>query len=262
MLTGERSVSQTGLDAVALKPKECDVLAGLDVPVDTVAVDYEGRDHLPSADVLRELAEDKEVRLTIPVRADGFDPLGDDALLDEVPDSVRRILVAGHSAYLSEAESRRAVAPRLGAGVERAPDAWVGTAGVERIALAAGGTQYELLSRTTARDLRSLRAAGYDGEVAVYAPTVLSEDEDEILDGVGAYAARRPPVDAALPDGAATDADAAGRAREVLSKAVRDYGLVGTAETVREQVTELKEAGADVVVGYPACGVESFAESR
>lgn len=260
MLTGERSVSQTGLDAVALKPKECDVLAGLDVPVDTVAVDYEGRDHLPDPDVLRELAEKKEVRLTMPVRADGFDPLGDDGLWDEVPDSVRRILVAGHSAYLSEEESRRAVAPRLGAGVERAPGAWVGTAGVERIALAAGGTQYELLSRTTPRDLRALRAAGYDGEVAVYAPTAISEDEDEILDAVGAYAARRRPVAAALPDGAANDADAEGRAREVLSKAVRDYGLVGTTETVRKRVAELKDAGADVVVGYPARGVDAFAE--
>ncbi|RDI71219.1 DUF7388 family protein [Halopelagius longus] len=260
MLTGERSVSQTGLDAVALKPKECDVLAGLDVPVGTVAVDYEGRDHVPDADVLRELADEKEVRLTIPVRADGFDPLGDDALWDEVPDSVRRVLVAGHSAYLTEEESRRAVAPRLGAGVERAPEAWVGTEGIERIALAVGGTQYELLSRTTGRDLRALRAAGYDGEVAVYAPTVLTDDEDEILDAVGAYAARRRPVAAALPDDAATDAAATGRARDVLSKAVRDYGLVGSVETVREQISELKDAGADVVVGYPARGVEAFTE--
>jgi hypothetical protein len=260
MLTGERSVSETGLDAAALKPRECGVSAGLDVPFDTVAVDYEGRAHLPDPDALRELADEKEVRLTIPVRADGFDPLGDDRLWDDVPDGVRRVLVAGHAAYLSEAERERAVAPRLGAAIERAPDAWVGTEGIERVALAVGGTQYELLSPTTVRDLRALRAAGYDGEVAVYAPTVLSDDEDEVLDAVGAYAARRRPVAAALPDGAATDAEADGRAREVLSAAVRDYALVGTVEAVRSRVTELKTAGADLVVGYPARGVDEFRE--
>jgi hypothetical protein len=260
MLTGESSVSQTGLDAVALKPKECDVLAGLDVPFDTITVDYEGREYLPDADVLRELAEVKTVRLTTPVRADGFDPLGDDSLCEWVPEGVGRVLVAGHGAYLTEAEQRRAVAPRLAASLDIAPDAWVGTEGVERIALAAGGTQYELLSRTTSRDLRALRAAGYDGEIALYAPTVLTADEDEILDAVGPYTARRRPVAAALPDDAKANADAEGRAREVLSKAVRDYALIGTPETVRERVASLKEAGADVVVGYPARGVDEFVE--
>ncbi|SFR37843.1 DUF7388 family protein [Halogeometricum limi] len=260
MLTGERSVSQTGLDAVALKPKECDVRAALDTPFGTVAIDYEGREHLPDADVLRELSEAKEVRLTTPVRADGFDPTGDDELWEWVPEGVRRVLVAGHAAYLTETERRRAVSPRLAAAIERAPDAWVGTEGIERVALAVGGTQYELLSRSTARDLRALRATGYDGEIAIYAPTVLSDDEDEILDGVGAYAARRRPVAKALPEDAATDARATGRAREVLGKAVRDYALVGSVADVREQVASLKEAGADVVVGYPARGVDEFAE--
>ncbi|MDS0297949.1 luciferase [Halogeometricum sp. S1BR25-6] len=260
MLTGECAVSQTGLDAVALKPKECDVRAALDTPFDTVAVDYEGREHLPDAEVLRELAADREVRLTMPVRADGFDPTGDDDLWNWVPEGVRRVFVAGHAAYLSEEERRRAVAPRLAAGLERAPEAWVGTEGVERVALAAGGTQYELLSRSTETDLRALRATGYDGEIAVYAPTVLADDEDEILDGVGAYAARRRPVAKALPTDAATDARAEGRAREVLGKAVRDYALVGDVETVRDRVSSIKEAGADIVVGYPARGVEKFSE--
>jgi hypothetical protein len=260
MLTGERSVSQTGLDAVALKPKECDVRAALDTPFDTVAVDYEGRDHLPDADVLRELAADREVRLTTPVRADGFDPTGDDELWDWIPEGVRRVLVAGHGAYLTESEAKRAVSPRLAAGVERAPDAWVGTEGIERVALAVGGTQYELLSRRTASNLRALRATGYDGEIAVYAPTVLTDDEDAILDAVGAYAARRRPVANALPEGAATDSNAAGRAREVMTTAVRDYALVGDVDTVSERVAALKDAGADLVVGYPARGPAEFAE--
>jgi hypothetical protein len=170
------------------------------------------------------------------------------------------VFVAGHDAYLSEEEVKRAVAPRLGAAVAGADDAWVGTEGVERAALATGATQFELLSRTTETDVRALRAAGFDGGVAVYAPTVLTGDEAEILDAVGAYAARRGPVRRALPDGAATDGGAAGRARDVLSQAVRDYALVGDAETVRERVRALRDAGADRVVAYPAAGLDAFLE--
>lgn len=260
MLTTDVSVSETGLDAVALKPAECDVGRALDVPLPTVAIDYEGRDSLPEAELLERVAAEKQVRLTMPVRADGFDPLGDDSLWEQVPVAVERVLVAGHGAYLTDDERKRAVAPRLRAARERAPDAWVGTEGIERIALAAGGTQYELLSRSTTRDVRALRAAGFDGQVAVYAPTVLTADEDTVLDAVGAYAARRRPVARALPDDAPTDATASGRAREVLSAAVRDYALVGTPETVREQVRELKEVGVDLVVGYPARSVDEFCE--
>jgi hypothetical protein len=260
MLTGERAVAETGLDALALKPAECDVRRALDVPLSTVAIDYEGRDALPSPAVLEHLAAEKTVRLTIPVRADGFDPLGDDSRWESVPESVDRVLVAGHGAYLTDDEKRRAVAPRLRAARERAPDAWVGTEGIERIALAAGGTQYELLSRSTTRDVRALRAAGFDGRVALYAPTVLTDDEDAVLDAVGAYAARRRPVARALPDDASTDATATGRAREVLSAAVRDYALVGAPDAVREQVSELREAGVDLVVGYPARGVDEFCD--
>jgi alkanesulfonate monooxygenase SsuD/methylene tetrahydromethanopterin reductase-like flavin-dependent oxidoreductase (luciferase family) len=260
MLTGECAVAETGLDALALKPTECDVRRALDVPLSTVAIDYEGRDALPSPAVLERLAAEKTVRLTTPVRADGFDPLGDDSRWESIPETVDRVLVAGHGAYLTDDEKRRAVAPRLRAARERAPDAWVGTEGIERIALAAGGTQYELLSRSTARDVRALRAAGFDGRVALYAPTVLTDDEDVVLDAVGAYAARRRPVARALPDDASTDATAIGRAREVLSAAVRDYALVGAPDTVREQVGELREAGVDLVVGYPARGVDEFCD--
>ena len=258
MLSDGLAVERTGLDAVALKPAEVDVSRGVDVPVDTVAIDYEGRERVPDPETLGALAAEKHVLLTTPVRADGYDPLGDDSLVPEIPPGVLRVLVAGHGAYLSDEEADRAVAPRMGAALQGTTDAWVGTEGIERIALATGATQYELLSRSTGRDVRALRAAGFEGGVAVYAPTVLTDDEDAVLDAVGPYAARRRPVSRALPEGAATDASATGRAREVLSKAVRDYALVGQPAAVRERVDRLREAGADHVVGYPARGLDDF----
>ncbi|MFC7071248.1 DUF7388 family protein [Halobaculum lipolyticum] len=260
--TDDSVAARTNLDGVALKPTECDVSVAAELPVDLVCVDYEGRDAMPDPDTLAGLAESVDLRVTTPVRADGFDPRGDDSLVATLPDAAKRVLVAGHGAYLTDEERRRAVAPRLGdaAAAVRAAggEPWVGTEGIERVALAAGGVQYDLLSRTTRRDVRALRAAGFDGEVAVYAPVVPSDDEDAILDAVGAYTARRKPVREALPEGAATDAGATGRAREVLSKAVRDYALVGAPEAVRERVEELRAVGVDHVVGYPAAGVESL----
>ncbi|UWG49496.1 Uncharacterized protein AArcCO_0166 [Halalkaliarchaeum sp. AArc-CO] len=252
------AVIRAGLDAVALKPTECDVRRALAVPLERVMIDYEGLEEAPDPSTLSALANEKQVRETTPVRADGYDPLGDDSRVAALPSGVGRVIVAGHPAYLSEEEKRRTVAPRFAAAREDAQDAWIGTEGVERLALAAGGTQYELLSRSTERDLRALRAAGFDGEIAVYAPTVLTDNEDEVLDAVGAYAARRKPVSRALPDGASSDSSATGRAREVLSAAVRDYALVGEPETVRERVDALRAAGADVVVGYPARDVDEF----
>ena len=258
MLTSGATVARTGLDGIALKPAEVDIADAVHLDADLLVVDYEGREHLPDASVLRELADTSTVRVTTPVRADGFDPLGDDSLARELPDGIGRVLVAGHGAYLTERETGRAIAPRLGAARKVADDAWVGTEGVERVALAAGGTQFDLLSRSTDRDLKSLRAAGYDGEIAVYAPTVLASDDDAILDGVGGYISRRGSVARALPDDCATDASATGRAREVLLKASRDFALVGDTATVRERVDELHELGADHVVGYPARGLDEF----
>jgi hypothetical protein len=254
----EATLADAGIDAVAVKPTEAEVTAALDLEVEAVAVDYEGREHVPAAETLTTLADSVDVRVTTPIRADGFDPLGDDSLAAALPEDVGRVLVAGHPAYLDDGERERAVAPRLRAGAEAAADPWIGTESVERLAMAVGHTQYELLSPTTERDLRALRAAGFDGEVAVYAPTVLTDDEGAVLDALGAYAARRAPVREALPDGAATDSAAAGRARDVLSKAVRDYGLVGATEQVADRVEALREAGADHVVGYPARGLDRF----
>jgi hypothetical protein len=257
-MTSRNELARTGLDAVALKPTECDVRRAGALPFDLVAIDYEGRESVPDRETLARLAEETEVRLTTPVRADGYDPLGDDSMLSGIPAGVNRVLVAGHPAYLSETERSRAVSPRLGRAREGDGEAWVGTEGIERVALAVGGTQYELLSRSTERDVRALRAAGFDGEVALYAPTVLTDDEDRVLEAVGGYAARRRPVASALPDDPVTDSRAEGRTREVLSKAVRDYALVGTPETVGDRVDRLHAVGVDTVVGYPARGIEEF----
>jgi len=255
---GTSPLAAAGIDAAALKPTECDVSAAVDLPVSTLVVDYEGRDALPDDATLTRLAETAEVRVTTPVRADGLDPLGDSAVDDSLPEAVGRVLVAGHGAYLSEEEAKRPIAPRLGAGRDHHPDAWVGTEGVERLALAAGGTQFELLSRSTLRDVRALRAAGFEGDIAVYAPTAFTDDENALLDALGAYVSRRGPVRRALPDDAETDAAATGRARDVLLAASRDFALVGDVETVRERVAELHEAGVDTVVAYPARGLGEF----
>ncbi|MDS0220669.1 luciferase [Haloarcula sp. S1AR25-5A] len=254
-LTGA-TLAAAGIDAVALKPAEVEVSRATALDVDALAIDYEGAAHVPAAETIERLASTADVRVTTPVRADGYDPLGDDSALDALPATAKRVLVAGHGAYLSEDEATRAVAPRLRAAVDNATDPWVGTEGIERLALAVGGTQYELLSRTTARDVRTLRTAGFEGSIAVYAPLVLSNSEDAMLDAVGDYAARRGPVRNALPEGAPTDSRATGRARDVLTQAIRDYALVGSVETVAERTERLRDIGVDTVVGYPARGLD------
>lgn len=257
MLT-EQPLAHVGFDAIALKPTECDVSRAPELGVDTVAIDYEGCEHFPSADMLRVLTEHTTVYLTTPVRADGFDPLGDNALVDWIPDGVGRVFVAGNPAYLSDEERSRAVAPRLNAALASSESAlcpWVGTEGIERLALAAGGVQYDLLSQHTREEVRALRSVGYEGTIAVYAPTVLSGDDDEILDAVGGYVARRQAVRRALgtaPDETVTDRRASGRARDILLTAAQDFALVGDSKTVHERITALHDAGVDTVVGYPA----------
>lgn len=259
VLTGA-TLSDVGIETAAIKPTEVqlDRVHGLDV--ERLTVDYEGREHVPEPAALDELAGSFDVRATIPVRADGFDPRGDQTERRRLPDSVGEVLVAGHPAYLDEDEQNRAIAPRLAEGARESTDPWVGTEGIERIALAVGGTQFELLSRNTTKTVRGLRSAGFDGEIAVYAPVVLSSDEDTILDAVGAYAARRRPVRNALPDGAVTDSEATGRAREVLTTAVSDFALVGSPETVADRVSRLQDLGVDHVVGYPARGLDPLLE--
>lgn len=258
MQTDATAAVKTGLDALALKPAECDLSDATSLPFDRVTIDFEGRGHVPDRETLERLAAACEVRVTTPVRADGFDPLGDDSLLSRLPDDVGRVLVAGHPAYLDGAETARAIAPRLGAAIESSTDPWVGTEGIERLATAADATLFELLAPGVERELRALRAAGFDREIAVYAPTVLSADDDEVLDAVGPYVSRRAPVDERLPARCPSDADASGRARDVLLQAASEYAVVGDVGTVRERVAALKHAGADHVVGYPARGLEAF----
>ncbi len=253
-LTGV-TLATVGLDAAALKPAEVDLSRATELDVPALTVDYEGPEHVPAPGTLAGLAESHEVRLTMPVRADGFDPLGDDSDLRRLPEPVGSVLVAGHPAYLDPAERQRAIAPRFSAAAERVTDPWVGTEGVRRVALATGHPQFELLTGDTEREVRALRDAGFDGRVACYAPTVLSRSEDAVLDAVGAYAARRQPVAGALPEGAPTDSSATGAARETLLSACREYALVGPPEAVRDRIGNLRAAGVDTVVGYPARGL-------
>jgi hypothetical protein len=253
------AVGGTTLDGVAVKPAEHDLGRVSDLPegVDVV-LDYEGVEHLPAPATLSSLAARRPVRLTTPVRADGFDPLGDDGRAAALPAGVGRVLVAGHGAYLDAEERRRAVAPRLRAAAADCEDPWIGTEGVERLALATGHTQFELLGPSTERDLRALRAAGFEGEIAVYAPVVLSEAEVEVLGAMGEYAARRDEVAEKLPASAPTDGRVGGPAREALLAACRDVALCGSPPAVRERVEALREAGADRVVGYPARGLDEL----
>jgi alkanesulfonate monooxygenase SsuD/methylene tetrahydromethanopterin reductase-like flavin-dependent oxidoreductase (luciferase family) len=258
-LTGA-SLAEVGIDGAALKPTEVDIERAHDLDVGTLAVDFEGREHVPSPETLRGLADAFELRVTVPVRADGFDPRGDDNHRRRLPDAVSEVLVAGNGAYLDDHERKRAVAPRLSDAVASASDPWVGTEGIERLALAAGGTQFELLSRRTKSSVRGLREAGFDGEIAVYAPTVLTADDAAVLDAVGDYAARRRPVRERLPEGAPTDSEATGTAREILRAACREYALVGDPDTVADRVETLHEVGVDHVVGYPARGLDHFCQ--
>ncbi len=246
------------LDGIAIKPAAMSVSRAGELPFERLTIDFEGLEHYPDLSTLKRLAEGRDLRVTIPVRADGFDPLGDDSRLAALPADLGTVLVAGHPAYLSDDEQTRAIAPRFAAAMDDLRDPWVGTEGVERIALATGATQFELLSHTTPRDIRSLRAAGFDGKIAVYAPTVLTDDADAVLDAVGPYVARRKRIADQLPADAPRDGTATGSAREVLMRAVKHYALVGSTDMIAGRIATLREAGVDTIIGYPARGLDDF----
>ncbi|MFP4591217.1 MAG: luciferase [Halobacteriales archaeon] len=254
MTRATTALAAAGFDALAVKPATDDLQSVARRFAGTVVLDFEGRAHLPSPEVVADVARDRPVVVTAPVRADGFDPLGDDELLERYGEVADLAVVAGNGAYLQAHECRRGIATRLSAALDRHSDAWVGTEGIERVALATGATQYELLGRTTAREVRAMRTVGFEGDVVVYAPTVVSDDADVALDALGEYVARRRPVAERLPDGAATDATAVGHARAVLLEAVADYGIVGSAERVATRLEELRDAGVTAIVGLPATG--------
>ncbi len=261
MPTGADAVRQVGLDAIAIKPTEVAPERAAKLPIDSITIDYEGPDAVPTPETLRTLADKIDVRITAAVRADGFDPLGEASLYDRIPEAAGLIFVVGHQNYLSAEEQSRAIAPRLQAGLTRAPSAWVGTEGIERLALATGATQFELLSPTTASDIDALYSAGFSGEIAIYAPTVLLADPDDILDSVGSYVARRSPVRERLPPGATTDSQATDRTRDILLEAAHNYALIGEIPTINRRIQELKAAGAATIVGYPARGLDPFSEN-
>ncbi|MFT4904977.1 MAG: hypothetical protein ACI8UR_001543, partial [Natronomonas sp.] len=98
MLTGT-TLRRVGIDTVALKPAEHDLQAADDLDVESVVVDYEGREQFPDEETHTELADGYDLYVTTPVRADGFDPLGDDSRIDPLPDDATRVLVAGNGAY-------------------------------------------------------------------------------------------------------------------------------------------------------------------
>lgn len=254
-LTGT-TLTDVGIDAVAIKPTEVAVERARELGVDTITIDYEGREHVPNNEILEDLAEAFEVRTTVPVRADGFDPHGEHRKRQELPEAVGEVLVAGHPAYLAEHEQERAVAPRLSAAADTAEQPWVGTEGIERLALAVGGTQFELLAPGTKSAVRALRETGVTDDIAVYAPVVISTDKDAILDAVGEYAARRKQVRDRLPAGTPLDSNATGESRRELLRGCRAYALVGSSEAVTQRVESLREAGVDHIVGYPARGLD------
>lgn len=245
-------LERTAVDAVAIKPSETPLDAIRSLPINSIVVDWEGRAHFPSPDTIGALRDGVDLRVTVSVRADGFDPLGCDDGYDQLPADLGVVLVAGHPAYLAPAERARSIAPRLSRAVDRVAEPWVGTEGIEALARATGTTQFELFGPGIENRIERLRGTGFDGSIAVYAPTVLSTEPDEILATVGEYVERRPSVAEALR----TD----GRRRAVLLEACEDWALVGSPSAVRDRVAELRTAGADHVVGYPAGGIDRWIE--
>lgn len=256
MLSKSTQLGELGIDAIAIKPSKVDISTVEQVSTPYLVIDFEGVDHLPRTSTVEALAEDSEVVMTAPIRADGFDPLGDDTLLRSYGDLVTFAFVAGHPAYLNRSEVPRAVAPRLTGALDRFGDALVGTEGIERLALTTGAPQYELLSRSTAAEVRGLRRMGFDGEVFVYAPLAVSEDEDLLLDTLGSYVSRRSVVANRLSDGVPTDRHASGSTREILLDAITEYTIAGSDHEVRKRVDALKRAGIDAVVAHPALGLD------
>lgn len=248
MIKHANRLATAGFDAIAIKPSSQSITSIDPSQIDAIVIDFEGPAHLPDPNQVAELSEESHVTLTAPVRADGFDPLGDDGLFDQFEEADRFALVAGNGAYLTEGEQRKAIAPRLGRAIKRYPDAWVGTEGIERLALATGASQFELLSPDTPNMLTGLRSAGFDGEIALYAPTVVTDDRQVALSELKSYLSRRRRVKRALSNGSATHTDP----QDVLLQAMDDYALVGDESSIAQQIESLKTAGATTVVGYPA----------
>lgn len=246
MMKTTRRIAEAGFDGIALKPTTQPPDSVDPTAVDSLVIDFEGDDSLPSPDAVAETAAHTTVVVTTPVRSDGFDPLGDDRLFAAYAPHARFALVAGNGAYLHPHERRRAIAPRLAEAIERYPDALVGTEGIERIALATGAAQFELLGPRTASLIRGLRAAGFTGDIAVYTPAAVTDDRQAAIDWLSGYLRRRRPVQRAL-DNAGDSSDE----QRVLDQALDNFALVGDTATVNRRIDSLKAVGATAVIGHP-----------
>lgn len=245
MIQTAGKLADAGFDGIAIKPAS-QTIDLCSPETDRVVIDYEGETHLPSPAIVDDLVDKTEVVLTAPVRADGFDPLGDDSRLTSYDAEVGFAFVPGNGAYLDDRARSRAIAPRLAAALDRQPDAWVGTEGIERLALATGATQYELLAPRTGAALDALRTAGFDGSFVVYAPTVLTADRERALDALAGYLRRRRSVKRSL-----SDASTASARRDILLDAMDAYAIVGDRQAAIERIDALKAAGASAVIGHP-----------
>lgn len=253
-MTQLETIESVGFDALAVKPSHTDPSRVTSSPFDRFIIDFEGTEYYPSVSLIRDLQASTNVRLTIPVRVNGFDPLGNRDYLDALPPETKMVLVAGNPAYLSQAELSRRIAPRIGEVASEFADVWVGTEGIPLIALATDATQFFLLSPESRNTVKTIRAAGYAGTIAVYAPTVISDDQNTILDAIGPYTARRDRVRRELnrPD-SITDLDS--NDREILVRAIQEYALTGSVPEINEQIQSLKNQGIDTVVSYLPTGI-------
>lgn len=251
-MTQREVISDVTCDAIAVKPSQTSLSHVTSSPIDSVVIDFEGREHYPSNTTIQELQETTDTRVTIPIRVDGFDPLGDREYIDSLPTETKVVLVAGNPAYLSEDELQRAIAPRIGTAIDEFSDAWIGTEGIPLIALATTAPLFFLLSPESKHTIQQIRSAGYHGSIAVYAPTVVSTDTDTILQTLGPYTMRREPVRRKLD--AESLSSLAPDEQEILLRETQQYTLTGSLSEINTQISRLKTKGVDNIVSYLPTG--------
>lgn len=251
-MTQREVISDVGFDAIAVKPSHTNLSRVTSSPIDTVVIDFDGREHFPSNTTILELQETTDTRVTIPIRVDGFDPLGDREYLDSLPTETKVVLVAGNPAYLTEEELHRSIAPRLGTAVDEFSNAWIGTEGIPLIALATTAPLFFLLSPESKHTIQKIRSAGYPGSIAIYAPTVVTTDTDTILQTLGPYTMRREPVRRQLEAESLSSLDS--DKQELLLRETQKYALTGSVSEINTQISRLKTKGADNIVSYLPTG--------
>ncbi len=246
-------IGEVGFDALAVKPRDTDLSQIPSTPVNNVVIDFEGREHYPSNTTIRSLQETTNLRVTLPIRVDGFDPLGNREYLDSIPPETKVVLVAGNPAYLTENELDRSIAPRIGTAVDKFANAWIGTEGIPLIALATTAPLFFLLSPQSKRTIQQIRSVGYEGTIAVYAPTLITEDTDTLLETLGPYTLRRDPVRHKLESTSLSSLNP--EDQEILIRETQKYALTGSVSAINSQISHLKNHGVDKVVSYLPTGL-------